>query len=150
MEALVPDEQRVAAGQTGQAVGQICPPRHDRALDQDRNDQHAAGKGGLDLQPDKVIWIIQSAVAPLIGCGQPARADDRQQYLAGRHCTADFLGEVNTRPDRIDIHEDLAVTEPIGQAVSQPAREISALLPAIADKNAAALSFGHVRSRYRT
>ena len=98
--------------------GQILPVRHDRALDQDRDDPHVAGKGGLDFQPDNVIWVIKPSAAPLVGGGQPVRADDRQQHLAGRHRAADFLGEVNARLDRVHIHEDLALAKTIGQAVS--------------------------------
>ena len=145
----MPDEQRVTAGQTGQALRQIFPARHDRALHQDRNDPHAAGQGGLDFQPDDVIWIIKPPTAPLVGRGQPVRADDRQQHLAGRHRAEDFLGEVHARLDRVHIDEDLALAEPIGQAVIQPASKMAALLPTVADKNATALSYGHGQSRYR-
>ena len=145
----MPDEQRVTAGQAGQALRQILPARHDRALYQDRNDPHVAGQCGLDFQPDDVVWIIQPPAALLIGCGQPGRADDRQQHLAGRHRAADFLGEVHARLDRVYIDEDLALAETIGQAVRQPASDMAALLPTVADENATALSYGHGQSRYR-
>lgn len=93
-------ELNLAAGQTGEALRQIVPARHDRVPDQDRNDPHVAGQGGLDFQPDKVIWIVKPPTAPLLGGGQPLRADDHK-HLAGRHRTADRLGEVHARLDRI-------------------------------------------------
>ena len=148
-EALVPNRQRIAAGQTGEALRQILPARHDRALDQDRNDPHVAGKGGLDFQPDDVVWIIKPPTAPLVGRGQPLRADDRQQHPAGRHRAEDFLGEVHARLDRVHIDEDLALAETIGQTVIQPASKMAALLPTVANKDATALSYGHAQSRYR-
>lgn len=82
-EALVPDDKRVATGQTSQALRQIVVARHNRTLDQDRDDPHITGQGGLDFQPHDVARIIQPPSAPLIGCGQPGRADERQQHLAG-------------------------------------------------------------------
>ena len=148
-EGLVPDEQCVAAGQKGQALRQILPARHDRALDQDRDDPHAAGQGGLDFQPDDVVGIVEPPGAALIGGGQPVRADDCQQHPAGRDRAEDFLGEVHARLDRVDIDEDLALAETIGQPVSQSASEVAAFLPTVADKNATTLSYGHGRSRYR-
>jgi hypothetical protein len=60
-----------------------------------------------------------------------------------------FLGEVHARLDRVHIDEDLALAETIGQAVIQPASKMAGFLPTVADKDATALSYGHVKSRYR-
>jgi hypothetical protein len=65
----MPDVQRIAAGKGGQAFRQIIPAWHNRALDQDRNDPHVASQGRLDFEPDDVVGIIQSPLAPLVGCG---------------------------------------------------------------------------------
>lgn len=73
----MPNEQRVAAGETGEALRQLVPARHGRVLCQDRDDPHAAGQGSLDLQPDPVVGVIQPPTAPPAGRGQPIRADDR-------------------------------------------------------------------------
>ena len=72
--------------------------------------------------------IIQPPTAPLVGRGQPVRADDRQQHLAGRHRADDFLGEVHARLDSVHIDEDLALAETIGQAVIQPASKMAGFL----------------------
>jgi hypothetical protein len=109
----MPDRESITAGKTSETSRQVFPAWHDRALDQDRNDSYAAVKGGLDFQPDDIVWISKPPPAPFVGCGQPVRADDRQQHLAGRHRAEDLLGEVNARLDRIHIHEDLTLAEPI-------------------------------------
>lgn len=116
-EALVPDRQRVAVGQVGQALRQVLSARHDRALCQDRDDAHVAGEGSLDLQPDDIVGIIQPPAASVIGCGQPARPDDRQHYLARIHRAEDRLGEIGAWLDRGHIDEDLVLAETTGQAV---------------------------------
>jgi hypothetical protein len=117
----VPDEQRVTAGQTGEALWQIVPARHYRAIYQDRNNPHVAGQSGLDFQLDDVVGIIQPPMAPHVGHSQPVRANDRNKNLAGRHRAADFLGEVHTWLDGGHIDEDPAFAETIGQTVRQPA-----------------------------
>jgi hypothetical protein len=56
-EALMPDQQRIPAGQASQALGQFVPGRHDRALDQDGDDPDIAGQSGLDFQPDNATAL---------------------------------------------------------------------------------------------
>lgn len=89
-------------------------------------------------------------MAALVGHGQPSRADDCQEHLAGRYRPEDFPGEVHARLDRVHVDEDLALAETTSQAVIQPACKMACLLPTVADKDATALSYGHVQSRYRT
>jgi hypothetical protein len=145
----MPNDECVAPGQAGEALRQVLSMRHGRAVYQDRNDSHAAAKGGLDFQSDEVVGIIKLPTALLVGCGQPVRADDCHKHFARRHRAENFLGEVHTRLDRVHIDENLALTETIGQAVIQSASKMTALLSAVANENATALSHRHVRSRYR-
>lgn len=44
--------------------GRSSRPGMTASPDQDRNDPHVAGQGGLDFQPDKVIWIVKPPTAP--------------------------------------------------------------------------------------
>ena len=62
----------------------------------------------------KFIRIVKPPMAPLVGCGQPVRAYDRQEHYAGLHRAVNFLGEVNAWLDRVHIHEDLTLAETIG------------------------------------
>jgi hypothetical protein len=136
------------AGQASQALWQIVLGRHDCALCQDRDDPHVAVQGRLDFQPDDIVRIVKPS-APFVGHGQPGRADDHQQHLAGRHRPEDLLGEVNAWLDRVHIDEDLALTETLGQAVRQPTSKMTAFLPTVTDEDAPALNCSHVQSRYR-
>jgi hypothetical protein len=148
-EALVADGQRVAAGQTGQAIRQILAGWHGRALDQDRDNPNATGQCCLNLQPDDVIGIIQPAAAAPVGRDQPGRADDRQQHPAGCHRAEDLLSEIHAELDRVHIDENLVLAETISQSVMQPTRKMAGFLSAVADKDAATVSYCHVSSRYR-
>ena len=148
-EALMPDNQPVPAGQARQALGKIIPARHDRALDQDRDNPYCASQGSLNFQPHNIIGIIQPPTAALVGRDQPRRADDRQQHRAGRHRAADLRGEVHAQLDRVHIDENLALAEPIGQAVIQPSSQMAGFLSPVADKDATALHCGHIQARYR-
>ena len=51
--------------------------------------------------------------------------------------------------DGFYVDDDLAFAKPFGQAVSQPANKMPALLPPTADKNATTLSYSHIQSAYR-
>ena len=103
----------------------------------------------FDFQQDEVIGIIQPPTAPAVGRGQPGRADNCHEHLAGRHRPGDFLGKVQARLDRVHIDEDLAFAETIDESVIQPASKMVTVLPSVADKNATALSYWHAHSRYR-
>ena len=138
------DTQRIPAGQADQAIRQIIRGRHHRALDQDRNNPHTTGQGGLDFQPHQVLRIFKPSTAPLVGRGQPARADDGQQHRTGRHRTEDFLSEVLPGLDRIHIDEDVILAETLDQPVIQPTGHMARFLSAVADEDPPALSYGHV------
>ena len=148
-ETLMPDTERVTAGQTGKAVRQVRAARHDRALHQDRDYPHLARKCRPDLQPDQVIGIIKPPPAPLISRRQPARADHRHQHHARIYRVGDRLREVHPRLNGLHVNEDLLRAETVDQAIRQPPGSIAALLPAVADKNATAPRCAHAQSRYR-
>jgi hypothetical protein len=71
------------------------------------------------------------------------RADHRQQDRAGTHRLVDYLREVDAELDGVDVHEDMVVTEAVGEPVVQPAGEVAGLLPPVADEDATRRDRGH-------
>src|SRR5215813_14690235 len=50
--------QRLAAGQLGQACGQLVGTGHLGPLHQNRDNADPPCQGSLDLDPDEVLWVI--------------------------------------------------------------------------------------------
>ena len=108
---------------------------HRRAVDEHRNDAGVARQGGLDLEADEVLRVVEPATAVVVGDGQPLVPDQREQHVAGADGGRDPLHEVVARIDRVDVLEDLVLAEPRTQAVEEPARRVGGLLASIADED---------------
>ena len=122
--------------QPGQAGRQLIGARQPGPINQDRDDADVARQGGLDLQPDEVIGVIEAAPPILIGDREPLITDQRQQHIAGSDRSGDHLDEVVAQLDRVDILEDLAAVT-VGQPVVQPACRVGRLLPPVTDEDPA-------------
>src|SRR4029450_13787672 len=88
-------------------------------------------------------WSAVARTPVLAGGGQPVRAYHRQQDRAGTHRLVDHLREVDAELDGVDVHEDLVVTEAVGEPVVQPAGEGGGLLPPGAGEDATRRDRGH-------
>jgi hypothetical protein len=135
VEACRAELQGLAAYQRGQAGRQLISPGHPRPVHQNWDDAYVAGQGSLDLQPHEVSGIVEAAPPMLVGDRQPLIADQRQQHIAGPDCSGDHLDEVVAQLDRVDVLEDLAAAEVVGEPVEQPAGRVGGLLPPVADED---------------
>jgi hypothetical protein len=114
----------------------LLGPRHRRAIDQNGDYSDIAVQGGLDLEADDVVRILQPPSACCIGGIEPVGADDRQQHRTGAHLLCDDFGEVDPQLDPVDIHEHPVLAEAGRQPVEEPASQATGLLPPVADEHA--------------
>ena len=68
-------------------------------VDQDRDDADLTCQGGLDLQPDEIVGVIEAAPPIRVGDPQPLITDQRQQHVAISDRTGDHLDEVVAQLD---------------------------------------------------
>jgi hypothetical protein len=111
-------------------AGHGCP------FDQDGDHADVAFQRGVDLHPDDVVGVVEPPTAVLVGGADPVWADDCQQHLAGADRLGDDFGEVDAERDGVDVHEDLVVTESVGEPVVQPTGQAAGFLPPVADEDA--------------
>jgi hypothetical protein len=127
--------KRVPVHQLGETGRQLPSLRHLRATNQDRDDEHVALQGRLDLQAHEVVGVVQPPLALLIGDRHPLGTDQCKQHVTGGNGLGDDLGEVGTRRNVVDISKDLVAAEVRSQAVMQPSgREVS-LFPSVAQED---------------
>jgi len=82
--------ERRLARHAGQAGRQFPVHGHPRPVDQDGDDQDAAGQRRLQFQADVVARVVQA----LAGDRQPVVADEQDNYVARADRGGDRLGEV--------------------------------------------------------
>jgi hypothetical protein len=112
--------------ETLQALGQFARFGHGRAVDEDGDDANVSFERGLDLDPDEIIWIVETAPPLGISGGNPLPSNDRDQRVARAH-------EI----DVVDIEEDVFALKPLHNAIMNRARGECRRLPPIANEDAA-------------
>jgi hypothetical protein len=135
LEAARTEFQGLAAHQSGQTVRQLVGARHARAVDQNRDDADLTTQGSLDLQPDKILRVIDAPPAITVTDVEPLITDEREQDVARPDRSGYHLDEVVAQLDGVDVLEDLARTEAFGQPFIQPARWVCRLLPTVTDED---------------
>ena len=106
------------------------------ALDECRNDRHAAGERRLDFEADEVVRICQSLRSVRLRDLRPSGADQLDEDVALPDGVVDPIGEVNARRDAVDVDEDLdAVAEPVSERIGKPSRVTRSVVAPIADED---------------
>ena len=93
-------------------------------------------QGGLDLDANEILGVVEPAAPVLVGDRQPLVAYERQQDVGIADRFADHLDEVVAQLDRVDVLENLLVAEALGEPVEQPAGRVRGVLPPVADEDA--------------
>ena len=136
-EASGAELERLAADHRRDAGRQLVAPRHQRTLDQDRDEQDLPRERGLDLEPDEVVGVVEPTRPVRAGDVEPVLADQGEQDVARPDRVRDRLDEVVAELDGVDILEDLIRPEAFGEAVVEPACRVRRVLPAVADEDPA-------------
>ena len=136
-EAVRAELERLPTDHRRDARRQLVAARHQRAVDQDRDEQDLPLQRGLDLEPDEVVGVVQAPRSVRGGDVEPLLADQGEQDVARPDGVGDGLDEVVTELDGVDVLEDLVRPEPLGEAVVEPARRVRRVLPPVADEDPA-------------
>ena len=81
----------------------------------------------------------------LVGDREPLIADQRQQDVARSHRARDHLDEVVAQLDRVDVLEDPAPAEVVGETFVQPPGRIGRLVAPVADEDSTGCRISHER-----
>ena len=109
-EPAVGQFNRIPSCQAGKAAGQFIKIRHPGTPDQGRNDSDIACQRGFDLEPHKVLRIVQTPAAGR-RCVKPVGTDESDEHVAVADGPADHLSVVGTRLDSVDVHEHCVAAE---------------------------------------
>jgi len=93
------------------------------------------GERRRGFDADKVLGVVQPALARVIG-GEPSGADDDDQHFAGRYRAFERFDEVEAGLDAFDVHEHALGAKVPGEPVVQAAGIAGGVLPSIADEYA--------------
>jgi hypothetical protein len=143
----------LSTGEGRQPCWQFLWRRHLGVVDENGNDSNIVSiQGGLDLEPNKVLWVIDASHLVGIGDREPLGPDQCEEHLAGAHCRLDPFDEVVARLDVVDILEDPVCPELSYQHLIKLSRRPRRLLASIADEDPprlASLHTDHIRSPAR-
>ena len=125
----------IAARERAQRLGQVCQLRHLGVVDQHRDHALLLRERRLDLKPHEVLWVIEPTPPGVVGCGEPAPPDHRDQHVAFRHLLVHHLDEVEAGRDVVNIHEQLVGGECLLQPAEQRLGETRIIAPPIIDED---------------
>jgi hypothetical protein len=91
------------------------------ALQEDWNDTDAAFQRGPYLDAHEVIGVLQAPATFLVARIEPTRTDDRQQRVTLGDLLANYLDEVGTQRNGVDVHEQETAAEFSLKSVVYPA-----------------------------
>ena len=116
------DLGRIAEREVFQRHRQLARLRHDGAVHQHRDDADPPIQGGLDLDPDRVVFLLDAQMRAL-GRAQPPRPDDGDQHVAVEQGIPDVVAKIGAERDAVDVHEDRAFAKLAGEPILDPPRD---------------------------
>ena len=137
IEAVVRNLDALPAGQLLEPIGQVVGLRHNRAIEQHRNDRYVALERRLNLDADEIVAIIKAVAIVLARAREPILANKRDQRVASANPFGQHFNEIATGRDVVDVNEDAFTPEAVLQAIVDAPREPRRILSSIANKNAA-------------
>jgi len=95
------------------------------------NDSDVTRRGSLDLQAHEVIGVTNPTFPRRVGGRKPPITDQRQQHITAADRVGNYLGEIVSRLDGVDILEDLGDPEALGEPIVKPAGRVGGILPPV-------------------
>lgn len=123
------------ASEAPQGLWQIARLRHQGAIDEDRDHANPALEGGLDLDSNKIIGIVDAPPIVLVR-GNPIPSDDRDERVASGDAFVQGLEPIDTGVD-IDIEKDVLAPHLLRDPIVNRARGERSLFAPTANEDAA-------------
>ena len=101
--------------QTLQAVGQFARLGHCRVVDKNGNDTNVAFERSLNLDPDKIIRIVETTPIVLVVAGSPVPSDDCDKRVTSADAISQDVEPINAKVD---------ICRPRGRRFRGPAAEL--------------------------
>jgi hypothetical protein len=125
---------RLAPRKWPEVFGKIGHLGHGRGFDEYRKDEHLTPQGGLDLQTDEILRIIETALAAFVAGLNPVAPNHQNKDVARIDRPRERLDEIIARLEPIDIAENPVRSEMIAKPVEQATRVTGSILAPITDK----------------
>ena len=119
--------------QTLQAIRQFARLGHHPPIDKDGNDANVPLERSLNLDPDKIIRIVEATPIVFVCARNPVPSDDRHKRVASADAIREDVEPINTKIDVIDIKEDVFALQPLHHAIMDRTRGERRLFPPIAN-----------------
>ena len=145
IEIVVVDPERLPVDDGSHIRRQLVTLGHGGAGDEQRHDLELEAERGGDLRAQRVLGIVEAAVAGGVPF-EPSPADQDDGHLAGPERLPDHLGPAGAEVDAGHVHEDAAgkaLVQPVVQTSGVPRR----ILAAVTHKDFAG---GHLMSSDRS
>ena len=94
-----------------QRLGELFRPWHCGALDEHRNDTNVALDPRRYLESYEVLGVVEPPGSLRVATVEPLVTDQGDEYIAGPDRLVDVLDEVGARLNRVDVHEDVRLSE---------------------------------------
>jgi hypothetical protein len=86
----------------------------------------------------------------VIGLGNYVIATGLPAGISWSSTPGDLVGEIYARLDRVRIHEDPALAEPVGEPIVQSSSQVTGFIATVANEDATAPTLNHGQTLYRT
>jgi hypothetical protein len=106
MERGMSDIEPIAQRKLFEVLRQFIRFRYLGALEQDWDHGDIALESGPDLDPDRILRVIQTAISSFITRIEPVGSDQRKQHLAFGDRISQGCGEIYPQWDRVHVHEE--------------------------------------------
>ena len=137
-ETLVRQFDGISFRQVDQIGRKLISLWHCRTSDEGRNDADVAIQCVSDLNPDEVLRIVQASPANIGGL-QPVRTNESDEHIALADGAVDFLVEIHSGLNGVDIHEYAVTSKSLHQGIGKAACICRCVLAPVADEDAKGL-----------
>ena len=133
----MPKLKRLPTRQAFEILRQFVLSGHLGAVNEYRDHGNVALERPSDLDADIVLVALNPAPPLLVLSCHPMRPDKRKQHVALRDLGIKLLDEIAARLDGVDIDEEIAAREVLGEMIVQPARYARSVVSPVVDEDAA-------------
>src|SRR5262245_38889369 len=111
------DIQSIALRKFLEVLGKLFGVWDSRPVEEDRDYRNVSLQRRGNFDANEIFWIIQAAASLFVFSSYPVWPNDREQHVAlGNFLTQD-LGEIYSKWDIVDIHEQQVRPELIYQPI---------------------------------
>jgi hypothetical protein len=128
--------ERVSPGEGVHCRRQLIQAGHDRALDENRNDDHIrSSKGSFDLAADEVLRVCETGSTVGIAEPNPVAPDQDEHDVATSKLNRKLVNEIDPRR-HLEVHKHMVITKPRAQRIAESPCMAGGLFAPIRDEDA--------------